>query len=57
MEHLLPFKVWTYDGGEMVAVGIGHSGNIIRVKICPAMQSIVSVSEDGAILVWKFPKL
>lgn len=50
-------KVWTYDKGEVTTVGTGHSGNITRVKICPAMKSIVSVSEDGAILVWKFPML
>lgn len=48
-------KVWTYDRGEVVAVGQGHSGNIMRVKICPEMKSIVSVSKDGAILCWKFP--
>lgn len=48
-------KVWTYDRGEVVAVGQGHSGNITRVRICPNMRNIVSVSEDGAILCWKFP--
>lgn len=48
-------KVWTYQEGEVVAVGIGHSDSVIKVKICPNQDSIVSVSDDGAILVWKFP--
>lgn len=48
-------QVWTYQEGEVVAVGIGHSDSVIKVKICPNQNSIVSVSDDGAILVWKFP--
>ncbi|XP_052071620.1 cilia- and flagella-associated protein 52-like [Mytilus californianus] len=48
-------KVWTYQEGEVVAVGIGHSDSVIKVKICPNQNLIVSVSEDGAILIWKFP--
>jgi len=48
-------KVWTYNEGEVVAVGTGHSATISRIKICPNRRLITSVSEDGAILVWKFP--
>lgn len=48
-------KVWTYNQGEVVAVGMGHSATITRIKICPNRKFITSVSEDGAILIWKFP--
>nr|XP_020822405.1 cilia- and flagella-associated protein 52 isoform X2 [Phascolarctos cinereus] len=52
-DHLV--KVWSYSEGEATHVGVGHSGNIIRMKISPKNQHIVSVSADGAILRWKFP--
>lgn len=48
-------KVWTYNQGEVVAVGTGHSATILRIKICPQQKLITSVSEDGAVLVWRFP--
>ncbi|XP_040187051.1 cilia- and flagella-associated protein 52 [Rana temporaria] len=48
-------KVWDYNEGEVTQVGIGHSGSISRIKICPLSQYIISVSSDGAILRWKYP--
>ncbi|XP_061222864.1 cilia- and flagella-associated protein 52 isoform X1 [Neopsephotus bourkii] len=50
-------KLWDYKGGAVTHVGAGHSGNITRLKICPGKKSIVSVSADGAILLWKYPDL
>ncbi|XP_003340387.1 cilia- and flagella-associated protein 52 isoform X1 [Monodelphis domestica] len=52
-DHLV--KVWNYSDGEVTHVGVGHSGNIIRMKISPNNEHIVSVSADGAILRWKCP--
>lgn len=49
-------QVWTYEDGEVIFVGIGHSAPIKKAKICPNQRYIVSVSADGAILVWKFPQ-
>ncbi|KAK2514685.1 hypothetical protein Q9233_014841 [Columba guinea] len=46
-------KLWDYKEGTVTHVGVGHSGNITRLKICPANKSIVSVSADGAVLIWK----
>lgn len=48
-------KVWNYADGNVTHVGIGHSGNILAVRICPNLQYIVTVSQDGAVLIWKFP--
>jgi len=48
-------KVWKYNEGEVTHCGVGHSGEITRLKICPEQQHIVSVSADGAVLRWKFP--
>ncbi|KAM4674142.1 cilia- and flagella-associated protein 52 [Amazona ochrocephala] len=50
-------KLWDYKGGAVTHVGVGHSGNITRLKICPGKKNIVSVSADGAILLWKYPDL
>ncbi|KAM8991924.1 cilia- and flagella-associated protein 52 isoform 1-T1 [Ara ararauna] len=54
-DHLV--KLWDYKGGAVTHVGVGHSGNITRLKICPGKKNIVSVSADGAILLWKYPDL
>ncbi len=35
--------------------GIGHSGEITRIKIAPNGKHIVSVSADGAIIRWRIP--
>ncbi|GFO02516.1 WD repeat-containing protein 16 [Plakobranchus ocellatus] len=48
-------KLWLYREGEVTHVGRGHSASILRIRIAPDTKSIVSVSEDGAILQWKFP--
>nr|XP_047931972.1 cilia- and flagella-associated protein 52 isoform X2 [Anser cygnoides] len=52
-DHLV--KMWDYNEGTVTHVGVGHSGNITRLKICPGNKYIVSVSADGAILLWKYP--
>ncbi|KFQ22946.1 WD repeat-containing protein 16, partial [Mesitornis unicolor] len=48
-------KLWDYIEAAVTHVGVGHGGNITRVKLCPGNKYIVSVSADGAILVWKHP--
>ena len=37
--------------------GIGHSGEITRVRIAPNGKHVISVSADGAIIRWKMPEL
>ncbi|NXV80804.1 CFA52 protein, partial [Atlantisia rogersi] len=54
-DHLV--KLWDYNQGAVTHVGVGHSGNITRLKICPGNKFIVSVSADGAILLWTYPNL
>ncbi len=39
----------------MTHVGVGHSGEITGVKISPDGQYIISVSNDGAIMCWRYP--
>jgi len=50
-------KLWRYREGDCTHVGRGHSANITRIRIAPDNRSVVSVSEDGAILQWKFPSV
>ena len=47
-------KVYNYEEGDVESVGIGHSGDINKIKISPDGHSIASVSSDGAILLWDF---
>lgn len=48
-------KVYSYDEGDLIAQGIGHSGAISAVKISPDHSIITSVGAEGAIFVWKYP--
>ena len=47
--------MWRYDEGDVTHIGMGHSGAITGIKISPDGEHIVSVSNDGAIMRWKFP--
>jgi len=48
-------KVWNYDKGTVTHEGIGHSGEISRVRICSNQQIIATVGQEGAIFLWKYP--
>ncbi|KAI8622104.1 WD40-repeat-containing domain protein [Chytriomyces sp. MP71] len=48
-------KVYRYEEGDVAYIGIGHSTDIMKVKISPDQKNIVSVSADGAILRWVLP--
>ncbi|KAI8814379.1 quinon protein alcohol dehydrogenase-like superfamily [Cladochytrium replicatum] len=48
-------KVYRYEEGDVVFVGIAHSTDIMKVKISPDQRHIVSVSAEGAVFRWRFP--
>ncbi|GBG26806.1 Cilia- and flagella-associated protein 52 [Hondaea fermentalgiana] len=50
-------KVFSYDEGDLVAQGDGHSGAINAVRISPDQRRLVSVGDEGAIFVWSYPRL
>lgn len=50
-------KIWHYDDGLPVAIGLGHSGTVRAVKISPDLKTIVSVGSAGEILFWEMPSL
>ncbi|KAL7749699.1 hypothetical protein RI367_004927 [Sorochytrium milnesiophthora] len=47
-------KVYLYEEGTVIHLGVGHSTDIAKVKISPDQRHIVSVSMDGAIFRWDF---
>ncbi|KAJ3195774.1 Cilia- and flagella-associated protein 52 [Irineochytrium annulatum] len=49
-------KVYRYEEGDVACVGIGHSTDIMKVKVSPDQKHVVSVSADGAIFSWNFPQ-
>jgi len=54
-QDILNPQVWDYDRGEVTHVGVGHSGEVTKVKVSPDGYHTVSVSVDGAILRWLLP--
>ncbi|KAI8850812.1 quinon protein alcohol dehydrogenase-like superfamily [Chytridium lagenaria] len=48
-------KIYRYEEGDVAFIGIGHSTDIMKVKISPDQRHVVSVSADGAIFRWSFP--
>ncbi|CAJ1009989.1 putative WD domain, G-beta repeat [Leishmania naiffi] len=50
-------KVWDYDRGECIAVGLAHSCSITKVRVSPDGKKIVSVGDEGAVMVWSVGEL
>lgn len=46
-------KVFDYEEGEVCGLGVGHSTEIVKVKISGDGAVIASVSVDGAVLLWE----
>jgi len=46
-------KIWDYDEGSVTHIGVGHSSGITKVKVSPDGQRVVSVGEEGAVMIWK----
>jgi WD40 repeat protein len=49
-------KLFHYDEGQCQAVGIGHSGTVTKVVVSPDQRNVVSVGDEGAILIWNIPE-
>jgi len=45
-------RLWTFKNGALHSVGEGHTGSVRGVKFSPDGKQLVSVGEDGAVLVW-----
>lgn len=48
-------KFWHYQNAEITHIGLGHAAIITGIKFSPDGKYIVSVSADGAIIIWKCP--
>jgi WD40 repeat protein len=45
-------KLWRFKASAIVANGVGHSAPVRSVKFAPDGKQLVSVGEDGGVLVW-----
>ena len=45
-------RLWRYKDSSVVATGVGHSAMVRSVKFSPDGKQLVSVGEDGGVLVW-----
>jgi WD40 repeat protein len=43
-------KVYDYEEGSVVGIGIGHSSEITALRV--ADKRVVSVGNDGSIFIW-----
>lgn len=50
-------KVWDYERGDCVAVGLAHSCGITKVKISPDGKHMVTGGDDGAVMIWRVGQL
>ncbi|XP_047349154.1 cilia- and flagella-associated protein 52 isoform X3 [Vespa velutina] len=48
-------KLWEYHTANVTHIGIGHAAIITSCKFSPNGEHMVSVSADGAIIIWKSP--
>eukprot|EP01062_Namystynia_karyoxenos_P031383 TRINITY_DN2327_c0_g1_i2.p1 TRINITY_DN2327_c0_g1~~TRINITY_DN2327_c0_g1_i2.p1 ORF type:complete len:638 (+),score=243.83 TRINITY_DN2327_c0_g1_i2:91-2004(+) len=46
-------KVWSYDAGAVLQIGLGHSGNIQKARFSPDGRFVVSVGDEGGIFIWQ----
>lgn len=47
--------MWNYDEGIEYFHGTGHSGSITAVRISPDATWMVSVDDEGCVMVWAYP--
>ena len=45
-------KLWAMDSGELLAEGSAHSGHVLSLSFSPDDRQLVSVGEDGNVMVW-----
>ena len=50
-------RVWSTDGGELPIVLRGHQGAIVALAGVPGTQRLLSVSRDGAVILWDLSTL
>merc|ERR1711981_1201874 len=49
-------RLWHYDQGICLFVGEKHSGDVMKATVSPDRSMIVSVGNEGAIMIWKMPQ-
>lgn len=48
-------KLWEYRTANIVGLGLTHAAPITASAFAPNSKSIITVSADGAIILWKYP--
>lgn len=45
-------RLWDYNSGQLLMDGRGHSGNVRGLAFSPDDRQLVSVGDDGSVIVW-----
>ncbi|KAG5675953.1 hypothetical protein PVAND_005810 [Polypedilum vanderplanki] len=48
-------KLWSYELGEIVAQGLGHTGSVTACRYSPNGKFLITGGSDGTIFMWKIP--
>ncbi|XP_034191821.2 cilia- and flagella-associated protein 52 isoform X2 [Osmia lignaria lignaria] len=48
-------KLWEYRTGNIIRTGVVHAAAITGCAFAPTGDFIVTISADGAIIIWKYP--
>lgn len=48
-------KLWNYRTASTIRLGLAHAAAITACAFAPNSKFIVTVSADGAIILWKYP--
>lgn len=48
-------RIWSYDEGNVIYTGVGHSSSITKLAFSPDQRTLVSVGAEGSVLMWSVP--
>lgn len=52
----LQVKLWDYNSGDLVGVGLEHASSVIAAAYSPCGKSFVTGSTDGSLIIWDVPE-
>ena len=45
-------RLWEFETGKLIHAGVGHSDRVRQLTFSPDVKQLVSVGDDGNVLVW-----
>lgn len=45
-------QIWEFVSGRVIQKNMGHSAPVVMLEFSPDDKQLISVAEDGTVLVW-----